>query len=87
SWNIVQQFFAADARLPKEVALPNGAHRQIARWLEERRDYPVLDVLEAMLPIMQPELLVTNETEVSLITKSSEPSTTGSIISPVATLE
>jgi len=26
AWNIVQQFLAADAKLPKEVALPNSAH-------------------------------------------------------------
>lgn len=84
SWNIVQQFFAADAKLPKEVALPNGAHRQVARWLEERRDFPVVDVLDAMIAISQPELLETDEKEVSMFTKGAEPSHTGSIISPMA---
>ena len=86
SWNIVQQFFAADARLPREVALPNGSQRQIARWLEERRGFPVMDVIGAMKPISQPELLETDEQEVSLFLKSSEESKTGSIISPVATM-
>jgi hypothetical protein len=86
SWNLVQQFFAADARLPKEVALPNGAQRQIARWLEERRTFPVLDVVEAMLPVAQPELLHTNKREVPFILKSDEQSKIGSIISPVAKL-
>lgn len=84
SWNIVQQFFAADARLPKEVALPNAAHRQVARWLEERRNYPVVEVVDAMKPVAQPELLETDQTEVSLFVKSNEKSLTGSIISPVA---
>jgi hypothetical protein len=84
AWNIVQQFLANDAVLPKEVALPNTAHRQIARWLEERRNFPVIDVLEAMKPISQPELLETNETEVSLVEKSEEQSHTRSIISPIA---
>jgi len=37
-----------------------------------------------MKPISQPELLETDETEVSLIVRSSEKSVTGSIISPVA---
>lgn len=84
AWNIVQQFIAADARLPKEVALPNGAHRQIARWLEERRSYPVIDVIDAMKPVSQPELLQTNETEIDFYTKSDQSSRTGSIISPIA---
>ena len=84
SWNIVQQFFAADSRVPKEVALPSGSHRQIARWLEERRSYPVEDVVEAMRPVAQPELLETNETEVSVITKSNERSQTAAVISPIA---
>jgi hypothetical protein len=83
SWNIVQQFLAADARLPREVALPNTAHRQIARWLEERRNFPVIDVVEAMKPIAQPELLATDQTEVSLIVPSQAESKTESIISPV----
>ena len=83
-WNIVQQFFAADAKLPKEVALPNGAHRQVARWLEERRSFPVLDVIDAMQPISQPELLETDKKEVSRIMKSQEASQTESIISPIA---
>lgn len=84
AWNLVQQFFAADAKLPKEVALPNGSHRQIARWLEERRSFPVVEVVEAMAPISQPELLQTDETEVDFFVKSQEQSKTYSIISPVA---
>lgn len=84
AWNLVQQFLAADARLPKEVSLPNGSHRQIARWLEERRDYPVLDVVDVMKPVSQPHLLKTEKTEVDFYTKSTQPSTTFSIISPVA---
>jgi len=84
AWNIVQQFIAADARLPKEVALPNGSHRQIARWLEERRSFPLLDVIEAMKPVSQPDLLQTNETEIDFYTKSDQLSKTGSLISPIA---
>jgi len=85
SWNIVQQFLAADARLPKEVSLPNGAHRQIARWLEERRNFPVLEVVDAMRPVAQPHLLETNEKEVNYFDRSESKSTTGSIITPIAT--
>ncbi len=84
AWNIVQQFFTADAKLPREVALPNGAHRQVARWLEERRNYPVVEVIDVMGAVAQPELLDTDETEVSLILKSDEGSRTEAVISPIA---
>lgn len=84
SWNLVQQFLAADAKLPKEVALPNGSHRQIARWLEERRVFPVLAVVEAMKPVSQPELLETDQNKIPFFNKSEERSQTYSIISPMA---
>jgi hypothetical protein len=61
SWQIVQQFIAADAKVPKEVFLPRPADRQVARFLEERRAFPVLDVIEALRPMAQPELLVTDQ--------------------------
>ena len=85
AWGIVQQFLAADARLPKEVALPNPAHRQIARWLEERRDYPVVDVVDALVPLAQPNLLDTSDKEESLIIKSGSDIATDAIIGPMPT--
>lgn len=84
AWNIVQQFLAADARLPKEVALPNAAHRQIARWLEDRRSFPVLEIVDVLRPISQPELLRTDEAEVAFYNKSDIQSQTLSVISPVS---
>jgi hypothetical protein len=83
SWNIVQQFLAADARMPKEVALPNPSHRQVARMLEERRNFAVSDVIEALLPIAQPHLLKTKESNLSLALKSGV-NTTNAIISPLS---
>lgn len=62
AWGIVQQFMFADARLPKPVALPIPNHRRVAKELESRRDFPVLDVLDALIPLAQPYLLH-NETE------------------------
>ena len=48
----------------------------------------MVEVVEAMAPVSQPELLATDETEVDFFTKSEEKSQTYSIISPVAkTLE
>lgn len=61
AWATVQAFLAADARLPREVALPRPAQRQVARMLEDRRQFPIVDVIEALLVLAQPELLATTE--------------------------
>ena len=66
AWSIVQQFIHADAQLPKEVNLPTPAHRQVAKELVTRRDFPVVDVIKALLPIAQPELLSTHESSQSM---------------------
>ena len=59
-WTIVQQFLAADARVPSAVFLPIGSHIMVAKFLQDRRDYSVLDVIRAMTPMAQPGLLRTN---------------------------
>ena len=56
-WVVVQQFLHADAKVPKEVFLPRPPDRQVARFLEERREYPVVEVIDALGPLAQPELL------------------------------
>lgn len=57
AWGIVQQFISADARTPREVNLPIAAHRMVAKLLEDRREFPLIDVIEALAPLSQPELL------------------------------
>lgn len=66
AWGIVQQFIQADAQLPKEVFLPQISHRQVAKELATRRDFPVLDVMEALVPVSQPGLLRTQESSQSM---------------------
>jgi hypothetical protein len=66
-WYLVKQFITADANLPKEVALPNWPSRQVAKLLADRRDFPVMDVIEALRPLAQPELLATKEKTVDLV--------------------
>jgi len=61
AWGIVQQFLVADAMMPREVNLPTPSHRQVARELVQRRDFAVLDVIDALSPLAQPQLLTTNE--------------------------
>ncbi len=67
AWEVVQAFLDADARVPKEVALPRPAARTVARYMQDRRDYPVLDVIEALGSLSQPQLLQTHEESASVI--------------------
>lgn len=55
-WRIVQQFIYADAYVPKEVALPVPADRQVARELEMRREFGVIDVVDALWAQSQKDL-------------------------------
>jgi hypothetical protein len=66
-WQIVQTFLAADAYLPSEAALPRPPMRQVARMLDDRRAYPVVEVVDALTPLAQPELLDTQEQQVEVV--------------------
>jgi hypothetical protein len=57
-WQVVQAFIASDAYVPKEVMLPRPPHREVARMLQDRRDFPVVDIVDAIKPFAQPELLL-----------------------------
>ena len=88
-FGVVQQVLRADGQMPKEVALPNSADRQVARQLVERRDYPVLDVVDVLDPLAQPELLVTDEVDPELVVPElkagrSQKLETGGVLAPIA---
>lgn len=61
AWQLVIQFIDADAQVPKEAAVPRAAGRQVCRFLAERRDFPVVDIIDVMVPLAQPNLLTTQE--------------------------
>lgn len=82
-WQIVQQFIHADAKVPKEVSLPRPSDRQVCRFLEERRDYAVLDVIDALRPLAQPHLLSTEEDTLEVRLRKGSESNTSLIIAPV----
>lgn len=65
-WGIVRQFCAARGNVPTEVALPLASHRQVAKELASRRTFRVLDVIDALEAIAQPELLETKDKTVGL---------------------
>jgi hypothetical protein len=64
-WRIVQQFLYADAKIPFEVALPNPPERQVTRELEMRREFNVLEIVQALEPQSQGNLLKSEVLEVS----------------------
>lgn len=72
---IVQAFLASDAQMPKPIMLPRPAHRQVAKMLEDRRDFSVLEIVDAIKPFAQPELLTTKEHEAGLETLRGETKT------------
>jgi hypothetical protein len=85
-WQVARAFIAADAVVPKEAALPRPAERQVARYLADRRDFTVLEVLDALDSIAQPELLETHEQSAELVSRreSNPPVGTGALVAPVA---
>jgi hypothetical protein len=83
-WQIVETFLAADGHVPAEVALPRPASRQVARMLEDRREFPVLEVVAALEPLAQPELLATEEQQADVELTRGEVSEVRTIVVPEA---
>jgi hypothetical protein len=84
AWEVVVQFLAFDANVPKEAALPRPPSRQVARFLEDRRGFSVVEVIEALAPLAQPHLLRTQETSASIIeTKTATTETTSALLAPI----
>jgi hypothetical protein len=84
AWRIVQAFLVADAKLPKEALLPRPVDREICRILEERREFPTIDVIAALKVFGQPELLVTDSDQVKLETVAGAPGLTATLLAPVS---
>lgn len=57
---LVKTFLGRDARVPPPVELLGSADRYVAKLLEERRAFPVLDVLDALERLAQPGLLMSS---------------------------
>lgn len=65
-WRLVQAFIGADGKVPKEAVLPRPMDREVCRMLEERAEFPVVDVIDALKYFGQPELLVTDTEQVRM---------------------
>lgn len=84
AWVIVQQFIAADAQIPKEASLPSTSQRMVAKLLAERRTFPIVDVIEALGPIAQPELLMTSSTSRPVEPSRDEIAMVETLIAPIS---
>lgn len=82
AWGIAAQVLSADVQLPKEVSLPSPLHRQVAQELVRRREFNVIEVIEALIPIAQPFLLNNSESIVD-VQVSDAAMETEALISPV----
>jgi hypothetical protein len=82
-WSIVQQFIAANANIPNEVALPRPPEREVARGLYERRRFPVVAVIDALGPLAQPHLLETNTRDAALVLTRGTEVETQAVLAPV----
>lgn len=82
-WRIVQAFMAADAQIPKEAILPRPVDREVCKILAERREFSVVDVMEALVTFGQPELLDTSATTVDLASIKGL-SETSTVIAPIS---
>ncbi len=87
AWQVVVQFLTADAKVPPPASLPRPPSREVARYLEDRRDYPVVEVLSALDPLSQPGLLRTEEKPVDIVeTRKRITETTTAVLAPVPSL-
>lgn len=66
AWILVKLFLNSGGKMPSESKLALGADRFVCKFLVDRNIYPVLEVLEAMDAIKQPELVIIEEKEINL---------------------
>jgi len=84
AWEVVVQFLSADAKVPAEAYLPRPPSRQVARYLADRREFPVIEVIKALEPLAQPHLLQTKKKLIELVeTAKKSTETTSAVLAPI----
>jgi hypothetical protein len=63
SFFLTRAFMRADAKVPSPVALPDSEDRLVTSELEKRREYPLVDVLEVLRDMAQPDLVKTSDVQ------------------------
>jgi hypothetical protein len=57
SFNLVRSFLRADACIPREIELPDSEDRFITQELQRRKDFAVMEILDVLRAMGQPDLL------------------------------
>ncbi|MFQ8432191.1 hypothetical protein [Amaricoccus sp. W119] len=84
-WETVVAFIDRRAEMPPPVLLSRPAQRHVAQALVDRRDFPVVDVVEALGAFAQPFLLQTRPAQLNLdLYRAGGGDEINSIISPIA---
>jgi hypothetical protein len=72
SFQIAKQLIHAKAEMPKAPALVYEDDLTVAEWLSVRRKFPVMAILEALHPLMQPGLITSKESSDSIAANNVE---------------
>lgn len=72
SWLMIKTFLNCDSNMPSESILPHGPDRFVCNSLVKRREFPVIDVLDAMDIFKQPYLLDTETLKATINGKSND---------------
>lgn len=84
-WKLVQTLCARNFEMPSNADIPNPLHREVARIFVERREFPIVDVVEAIRKFAQPELFTTTTETVSNVPfATTAVSATSTMITPIA---
>lgn len=57
SFYLVRAFLKADATVPAEIHLPDAEDRFVTRELQQRREFPIMDVLDVLRTMSQTNLI------------------------------
>lgn len=83
-WLIVKYFLNCDANIPPEKLLPHGVDRYMCKFLNERKIFNVVDVIEALDIIRQPHLLESDEKEIEVFLSNKDDIQLNSILAPIS---
>lgn len=83
AWLIVKYFLNAGSKMPSESSLPLGADRFVCKFLVDRNQFTVLEVLEAMDIVKQPHLLTT-KSEIAKVTTTNPQAQLNTLVAPIS---
>lgn len=83
-WYVVKNLLSKDAQMPPEKDLFLSADRFVCKWLVDRREFSVKEVIEALLTIQQPSLLESENKSINVFLRKDFGINTNTIIAPIS---